>query len=347
MDNKTSRTCISCGIDLTVDRCSKCVNYESYKVASKEELINRVFMINDPAIYDINVNATNERLNELIRVLHEDYDIDEMAFRTYISIVKRNEIISFDEFLELRKIGTDIKTLSERINNTPVKVVNTDSSGKTKEEMLEEMHDTINKTVDEYVGKPHAMYHPTEYDLYGYKKIIDDVYKESMKKYTTPTDRPNKDEYYLDIAKAVAQRGTCLRRKFGSIIVKDDRIVSTGYVGAPRGRINCCDRGVCYRQEHNIPSGSHYELCRSCHSEMNAVIQASAEEMKGSILYLCGIENDGSYTNAAPCAMCKRVIINAGIEYVIARQADGHIEVTPVLDYVNNDDSLDINHSGY
>ena len=160
-------------------------------------------------------------------------------------------------------------------------------------------------------------------------------------------DRISKHEYYLKIAEAVSLRGTCLRRKFGAIIVKDDRIVSTGYVGAPRGRINCCDRGKCYRMEHNVPSGQRYELCRSTHAEMNAIIQASPEEMKYATLYLVGIENDGSYTNADCCSMCKRVIINSGINTVIARQADGSFKKIHVTEWVNNDDSLDIDHEGY
>lgn len=159
--------------------------------------------------------------------------------------------------------------------------------------------------------------------------------------------RPNKVEYYLNIAESVAQRGTCLRRKFGAIIVKDDRIVSTGYVGAPRGRKNCCDLGYCYRMENNIPSGQQYEKCRSSHAEMNACIQASAEEMKDAILYLVGIENDDTYTNSDCCAMCKRVIINSGINKVIARQSDGTYTETPVQQWIDNDDSLDIHHVGY
>jgi dCMP deaminase len=161
------------------------------------------------------------------------------------------------------------------------------------------------------------------------------------------TNRPNKIEYYLNIAKSISMRGTCLRRKFGAIIVNNDRIVSTGYVGAPRGRVNCCDRGICFRMEHNIPSGTRYELCRSCHAEMNAVINASPEEMKNATLYLVGIENDGSYTNADCCSMCKRVIINSGIETVIAQQSNGDFKVIPVSQWITNDDSLDINHIGY
>ena len=161
-----------------------------------------------------------------------------------------------------------------------------------------------------------------------------------------PSNRISKTVYYLDIAKSVAQRGTCIRRKFGAVIVKDDRIVSTGYVGAPRGRKNCCDIGKCFRQENNIPSGQRYELCRSVHAEMNAIINASKEELEGGIMYLVGIENDGSITpHADCCSMCKRVIINAGIRYVIIAKPNGSMKV-PVESWVLEDDSLSL-HEGY
>jgi dCMP deaminase len=125
--------------------------------------------------------------------------------------------------------------------------------------------------------------------------------------------RRDKINYYLDIAEAVALRGTCLRRNFGAIIVHHDQIVSTGYVGAPRGRKNCSDLGYCTREKFNIPRGERYELCRSVHAEANAIIHAARSDMLGASLYLVGKEySDGSYVqNAAPCAMCKRLIINA------------------------------------
>jgi dCMP deaminase len=159
--------------------------------------------------------------------------------------------------------------------------------------------------------------------------------------------RISKNEYYLKIAEAVASRGTCLRRKFGAIIVKNDSIVSTGYVGAPRGRVNCCDTGECFRMKHNIPPGTRYEKCRSIHAEMNAIISASKEEMDCATMYLVGIENDGSYTDADCCAMCKRAIINSGIQQVIARQHDGSHKTYLIIDWILHDDSLDMDHVGY
>ena len=158
--------------------------------------------------------------------------------------------------------------------------------------------------------------------------------------------RPTSEEYYLQIAEVVAARGTCLRRRFGAIIVKDDVIISTGYVGAPRKRMNCCDRGTCFRMEHNIPSGQRYELCRSVHAEMNAIINADPIKRKDARMYLVGIENDKSYTEADCCSMCKRMIINAGISEVVFRTADGSIRVIKVQEWVDNDDSLTI-HEGY
>ena len=163
----------------------------------------------------------------------------------------------------------------------------------------------------------------------------------------TKNGRPSKIDYYLAMAEVASTRGTCLRRRFGAVIVKDDRIVSTGYVGAPAGRKNCCDIGYCFRQENNIPSGTMYEKCRSFHAEMNAVLNASKEEMKDSTIYLVGVEPDGKYTKADCCAMCKRAIINSGIKKVIARQSATEFKEIDVNDWIINDDSLDSNHKGY
>ena len=154
--------------------------------------------------------------------------------------------------------------------------------------------------------------------------------------------RRDKHNYYLDIAETVAERSTCLRRHYGAIIVKNDVILSTGYNGAPRGRKNCVDLGRCIRMENNIPRGTRYELCRSVHAEANAIIAVDREKMLGSTLYLCGVDNDGSYTeNSSCCPMCKRLVINAGIETVVIRSdRDSYVTVS-VQDWVDNDGSLE------
>lgn len=153
--------------------------------------------------------------------------------------------------------------------------------------------------------------------------------------------RTDKHNYYLDIAQTVAERGTCLRRNYGAIIVKNDQIVSTGYTGAPRGRKNCIDTGVCTRQELNIPSGERYELCRSVHAEANCIIAASRDSMIGSTLYLVGVEYETGelVKDATSCAMCKRLIINAGIDKVIARNTNDEYTETIVRDWVFHDDT--------
>ena len=156
--------------------------------------------------------------------------------------------------------------------------------------------------------------------------------------------RTNKINYYLDIAETVAERGTCLRRNFGAIIVCNDEIVSTGYNGAPRGRANCMDLGVCIREKLGIPRGERYEICRSVHAEANAIISAPRSEMIGSTLYLVGLEyKDGSYVaNANPCAMCKRLIINAGIEKVVVRDTATTYRLIDVYEsWVNQDASME------
>ena len=154
--------------------------------------------------------------------------------------------------------------------------------------------------------------------------------------------RPDKINYYLDIAQTVSQRGTCLRRKFGEIIVKNDSIVSTGYAGAPRGRVHCCDRGNCLREEMAIPRGERYELCRSVHAEANAIIAASREEMLDADLYLaCTDPKSGAVLGGTTsCQMCKRMVINAGIKRVIVRETKDTYSIYNVEDWVKNDDSL-------
>ncbi len=155
--------------------------------------------------------------------------------------------------------------------------------------------------------------------------------------------RRDKINYYLDIAETVAERGTCLRRNFGAIIVKNDQIVSTGYVGAPRGRQNCSDLGYCTRTKLNVPRGERYELCRSVHAEMNAIIHAARVDMLDAVLYLVGKEVDtGEYVkNACPCSLCTRLIINAGISTVIVRDTRDQFRVYNVAEqWVVNDESL-------
>lgn len=155
--------------------------------------------------------------------------------------------------------------------------------------------------------------------------------------------RRDKINYYLDIAETVAKRGTCLRRNFGAIIVKNDEIVSTGYSGAPRGRKNCCDLGNCRREQLNVPRGQRYELCRSVHAEANAIISASRDEMIGATMYLVGrdMATNDYVENASSCSMCKRTIINAGIDTVIIRNTAERYTVVDVdSEWISNDDSL-------
>ena len=155
--------------------------------------------------------------------------------------------------------------------------------------------------------------------------------------------RIDKENYYLDIAETVAERATCLRRCYGAIIVRNDEIIATGYNGAPRGRRNCVDLNYCTREALNIPSGERYELCRSVHAEANAIISASRDKMLGSSLYLVGIDmSTGGYVkDASSCSMCKRMIINAGIEKVYVRDTRNEYRMVLVQDWIDNDESLE------
>ncbi len=155
-------------------------------------------------------------------------------------------------------------------------------------------------------------------------------------------ERRDKINYYLDLAEIVLQRGTCLRRNYGAVIVKNDEVISTGYVGAPRGRKNCTDLKVCIRQQLKIPRGERYEVCRSVHAEANAIISAPRDKMIGSEIYLVGIDmSTGTYVeNANSCSMCKRMIINAGISRVYIRDTKDAYRIINVDDWIINDESL-------
>ena len=154
--------------------------------------------------------------------------------------------------------------------------------------------------------------------------------------------RMGKEDYYLDIADAVLNRSTCMRRKYGAIIVRNDEILSTGYNGAPRGRRNCTDVGACMRETLGIPSGERYELCRSVHAEANAIISASRRDMVGGTIYLVGRDaRTGELLHdATSCDMCRRQIINAGLEKVVIRRTETEFEVVPVRQWIDEDDSL-------
>ena len=143
--------------------------------------------------------------------------------------------------------------------------------------------------------------------------------------------RPTKIQNYLKIAKTVSERSTCMRRHYGAIIVSDDGVISTGYNGSARGEENCCDEGKCERMEQNIPHGEKYELCKSLHSEMNAIVEAGRHRCKGATLYLYGEDAATGETeeDMHPCKICMRLIKNVGIKKVII----GSPERYRVLDY--------------
>ena len=155
--------------------------------------------------------------------------------------------------------------------------------------------------------------------------------------------RIRKENYYLNMAETALERSTCLRRKWGAVIVKNDEIISTGYNGAPRGRKNCDELGYCIREKLNIPRGERYELCRSVHAEQNAIISAPRKNMIDATLYMVGKHADtGEYVeNAMSCSMCKRVIINSGISKIVIRDTKTKFREILVQDLIDNDESIE------
>jgi len=123
--------------------------------------------------------------------------------------------------------------------------------------------------------------------------------------------RPSWEEYFLEVAGLVAKRATCLRRRVGAVLVKDKRILATGYNGAPRGLTHCLDIG-CLREKLKVPSGQRHELCRALHAEQNALIQAS--------LYGISVKDSTLYSTNQPCIICAKMLINAGIKEIVIRE---------------------------
>ena len=137
-------------------------------------------------------------------------------------------------------------------------------------------------------------------------------------------ERISKIDTYLNCAEVFAYRSTCIKRKYGAVIIKDDVVISTGYNGVPRGFDNCCDLGRCLRIERNMHQGEGYGICRAIHAEANALLNCSRQQTIGADLYLTGINpKDNSIHRAKPCPLCARTIIQAGIRNVYLRLGEG------------------------
>ncbi|VBB08919.1 Hypothetical protein LUCI_4202 [Lucifera butyrica] len=141
----------------------------------------------------------------------------------------------------------------------------------------------------------------------------------------TGSNRPDWTEYFLETARVIGRRSTCLRRRYGAVIVKDNIIVSTGYNGSPRGEANCIDTGICKREALKVPKGQRYELCVGVHAEQNAIINGEPLKMKGATIYVAGFNADGSLASGKPCLLCRRMIKNAMIDKVVYWEADGSV----------------------
>jgi len=161
--------------------------------------------------------------------------------------------------------------------------------------------------------------------------------------------RPTKDEYYLNIAKQVAERSTCFRNKGGAIIVRDDQIIATGYIGAPRRTKDCFERNECLRDKLKIPHGRNYEICRSVHAEMNAIINAARAgvSLLGGDMYMHCRDKDGNERDGFPCFICKKMIINSGIKRLVCSTKDKKMMIFWVEDWIKDwqeKDLLDDKH---
>ena len=132
--------------------------------------------------------------------------------------------------------------------------------------------------------------------------------------------RLNRKDGWLQMARVASLRGTCRRRNYGAVVVVEDVLAATGYTGAPRGMPHCLELGECYRVKHNVPSGEQYDMCRSVHAEMNAIINAArvGDRILGGTVYLYVPEGG----NDRPCRLCARMLINVGIVRVVTEKSE-------------------------
>lgn len=156
--------------------------------------------------------------------------------------------------------------------------------------------------------------------------------------------RPTKEKYYLNIAKEVAERSTCYRNKGGAIIVRGDQIVATGYIGAPRKTKDCFERGECLRDKLKIPHGKQYEMCRSVHAEMNAIINAARAGVSlfGGDMYIYHRDRNDQPMDSYPCFICKKLLINAGLNKVICSTREGGVRIFDVEEWIKDWQEKDI-----
>ncbi len=153
----------------------------------------------------------------------------------------------------------------------------------------------------------------------------------------TGNKRISKINTYLNVAEVFAYRSTCIKRKYGAVIVKNDVVISTGYNGSPRGYENCCDVGECPRMKLEMHQGEGYDICRAIHAEQNALLNCSREQTMGADIYLTGINpEDNTIHPAKPCPLCARFLLQAGIKNVIMRVGDQEEDyiIVPATDLV-------------
>jgi len=159
--------------------------------------------------------------------------------------------------------------------------------------------------------------------------------------------RPSKDQYYMNLAKTVSERATCMRVKMGAVIIVNDQLVSSGYNGAPRKTKSSIDHGFCLRKQMDIPHGQRYEICRSVHAEQNAIINAAraGASLLGGDIYIYGQrweDENNQILDAFPCFICKKMLINCDLKRVICSTKDGGMMIFNVEDWITEWQEHDI-----
>ncbi len=269
---------------------------------------------------------------------HENWVIDGIRNPAEIDELKKNEntyIIG---------VEAEFETLVERILSRA-----RESDSKNRDEIVKKIKRELGEGEPEDGQQVEKCMEKTDI-LIDNNGTLEDLQKNFLEYFNSlkkkNNSRPSKDEYYLDLAKSVCRRGTCLKVEIGAVIIREDQVVATGYCGAPRGTKSSLQHGFCLRKKLGIPSGHRYEMCRSVHAEQNAIINAarSGTSLFGGDMYIYGrsVGEDSSEIDAFPCFICKKMLINCGLKRVICSLKNGGMKVFLIEDWVKEWKEKDI-----
>jgi dCMP deaminase len=311
------------------------VDFQTFKTQEESELNGtgggqQLIPCMKQAHYSINNTLTVE---ELYKNLEKLLEIMKQKFGsiTQPSQTPVNNQVQQPQTQQMQNSFNNQNT-TNNTSNESVKIIDVDNQVKSRDEVLQKK-ESIENNLNNNDQNLQTFDNNTQNETINQSQqnFQDNTYEDK---------RPSWNEYFMKIAEDVSKRGTCLSAQGGAVIVRNKRILSTGYIGAPRKSKDCLARGSCLRRELNIPSGKHYEICRSVHAEQNAIINAARDGVDivdaDMYLFMKRIFNGDKLVNAYPCFICKKMIINSGLKHFYGICEDGSIKKYDIEEWVKD-----------